>query len=278
MPIWLNLKKIIGTGLITGSALLILMILYKYKYKLNYKRYYKPNMTFNIMTFNLLCPYWNNNEKLNDIKWIKRNNDILNTFKNNKIICDIYCFQEMWCDNIKYMELYNAFFNSLKNEYKLYWLKRGSNKKPDGVGMFINMDKFNIIFANNYDIGNTNRVLQLVCLKHKDSNYNILVGNTHLTFPEDNQDRLKRKAQINDIINKIESNINEAKNDHEIDAVILCGDFNCNYSEHESQTCIENGFQCSFREMNNKYLDINPVTHYNHNKQKVGVDYIFYKS
>ena len=95
------------------------------------------------------------------------------------------------------------------------------------------------------------------------------------------KDYEKRKKQMDTVLKEIDNRVNEFNKENEnnkINTIILCGDFNCNYNENEVQMAIKNGYKSSFRSINPMYLNKNPVTHLNHEKEKVGVDFILYKN
>lgn len=155
----------------------------------------KTISNFSICSFNVWCPQWNGNESQNSKIWIKRHRNILNVLlsKSNQntnesestsaINSDIFCLQEFWCPSNEhpFVLMYKQHF-SLYN-YELFYLKRASNRKPDGIAIAFNKEIFELIeeqpqsstaastvsnpLLHSYDTNFSNRVAIFAHLRHK---------------------------------------------------------------------------------------------------------------
>lgn len=147
---------------------------------------------FNVVTFNLLAPCYKriildssgtSRYRESEIlsKWLKRATDTLEYF--NKELyekSDIIALQEFWLEQ----DYYSLFLNDFnKFGYELFYLQRTGTKR-DSVALVINTNIFEIKGRNDVSLCmHGDRVALILWLYHKQTKQNIIVANTHLSFP-----------------------------------------------------------------------------------------------
>jgi mRNA deadenylase 3'-5' endonuclease subunit Ccr4 len=273
---------------------------------------------FNVVTFNLLAPCYkrmkldstgSSKYRESEIlsKWLKRASGTLEYF--NKELYnkgDIIALQEFWLED-EYCSLFLKDFK--KFGYELHYLQRTGSKK-DSVALAINKSIFEIKGRSDVTLClHGDRVALILWLYHKKTEQNIIVANTHLSFPHSIKDEIRQVKQVEILTNAINVYTNE--NNINGSSQIIAGDFNV---ELQSQVCchlkstglfnsveilspdnsnITNGFNNrNTGSINNGNSIHNPiaipipslssnsdrfVSHRNHRFEELGVDHIFYK-
>ncbi|KAI5952581.1 hypothetical protein KGF54_003448 [Candida jiufengensis] len=204
---------------------------------------------FSIMTFNLLSRHyiWRDVYEQNnpdDLDWTKHRFPLINqTIR--QFNCDIMCFQEM-----EYYVYKRHWSKNFPNEnFKSFYMQKSSpeynsNENTDGVAIFINTERFDVIeehrinygeeilkHEKNYDL--TNDLLKRVIprntvgiiLKLHDKRFNkiLYVTNTHLYWsPEYNDVKI---IQTKLLLNKLNSCRKEMDS-----SVLFLGDLNSNFN------------------------------------------------
>lgn len=188
---------------------------------------------FDIVSFNLLAPVYkrlttknftgrrDREASKNDL-WQDRLAQTMDFFK-QEIYKDtaIIALQEYWLDD-RYRELFEREFRKHGYEYRIM---QRAGTKVDAVALVIKTDVFDILGVENVDLcAMGDRVALLAWLRHKSSGLDVLVANTHLSFPHHVFDRLNQVAQMKHLTSVIEW---FARTHSVTDApVLIMGDFN----------------------------------------------------
>eukprot|EP01084_Bolivina_argentea_P136021 239586_1 len=259
---------------------------------------------FSVCSFNVWCPYWNRdcNESNHPKLWQKRHKNILQLLcntdlkqndddetninntdlkQNEQVIddndnmlkpmnCDIFCIQEFWCDDEEFVKLYRNYLN--KMNYSLHFLTRSANFKPDGVAMIINESKFKVVNKIEYEYTVSNRVAIVMELKHREHGFVLTAGNTHFTYPAAFYDVSIRKNECNQLIKLLDGKVSKHS-----ELMLLSGDFNCDIDGAQCIQCIDNKYLSSFHFCNKPETKTKIVSHFNHKKQSIFCDHIFFK-
>ena len=79
-------------------------------------------------------------------------------------------------------------------------------RKDDALALAIDEDQFEVRETSHVDLCRLNdRVGQIVWLYHKKAKKNIVLANTHLSFPHNEFDRMSQYDQINKLTSAIAS-------------------------------------------------------------------------
>jgi endonuclease/exonuclease/phosphatase family metal-dependent hydrolase len=253
-----------------------------------------------IVTFNVLAPcyhrlasveqhiseqkrnFWHAeaNELESDHKelYTERFNNVTELLRNSDL--DIACIQEFWFT----AEMKRLFEKNLigKGFHHALYLQRTRGRK-DGLAMFINTEKLEIVASKDIlfkDVGH--RVAQLVHVRMKDTHTELIIVNTHLTFPHNDYDEnILRIEQANKITDNLTQYIRELEQEPH---VVIAGDLNTVYSEQpESDECMDkvlahlykSGFRSGYKMVNNSH---DFVSHFSHKNEPVGADYVLVSS
>lgn len=116
-----------------------------------------------------------------------------------------------------------------------------------------------------------NRVALLTCLRFKDlPDRNVVLLNTHLTFPHSSYDKMLRQNQIMKITEFVDGYVDQ--HGLELSPVLITGDFNGGVADPVSAHLRANCYVNTFVHL----TDIDHVeTHLNHRNEKVFVDHIW---
>ncbi len=133
----------------------------------------------------------------------------------------IIALQEYWLDT-RYSALFQKEF--VQNGYEVSLLQR-TGPKVDAVAMMVRSDVFEVLSSENvYLCSIADRVALILWLRHKQTGKNILVVNTHLSFPHSEADRFNQLRQMESLTAFIDS---YAEKQHITAATrIVLGDFN----------------------------------------------------
>ncbi|KAL0490455.1 hypothetical protein AKO1_009551 [Acrasis kona] len=268
---------------------------------------YPCNMTstdvFKVVTFNILAPCYFRSLKsitsgvnFHDAKthelesgnpemYRKRFDLMINMIKtdekptdhNNLFSADVFCLQEFWFTD----EIVHIFENGLmkgNNAYDHSFYMRRPFPKKDGLACFVrSSEKLKVISHKGIDFRDVGeRVAQLLHIQIKDGEQNIIIVNTHLTFPHTKFDEnILRMQQIKSITNAVDEYIKETKIDP---IVMVTGDLNTSTHTKKDLTLEhleKEGYTSSYKKLHGNHSFI---SHFNHNNETVGADYIFYRN
>lgn len=215
---------------------------------------FEPIVEFNIVTFNMLAPCYKRisgeisgsgrRERESDKSpmWNQRATDTIAFFEEELLpSSSILALQEFWL-NEEYSTMFENCF--VQKGYELRTLKR-SGSKMDAVAIAIKKDEFEIKGSEDvYLCSVGDRVALLLWLRHRLTGKNIIVANTHLSFPHNVFDRMNQMRQMR----KLTDAIDRYCKDHKIgpSTKIITGDFN---SEVQSSVCDHlrsSGYQSTF--------------------------------
>jgi hypothetical protein len=215
---------------------------------------YEPIVEFNIVTFNMLAPCYKRisgeisgtgrRERESDKSpmWNQRATDTIAFFEEELLpSSSILALQEFWL-NEEYSTMFENCF--IQKGYDLRTLKR-SGSKMDAVAIAIKKDEFEIKGSEDvYLCAVGDRVALLLWLRHRLTGKNIIVANTHLSYPHNVFDRMNQMRQMR----KLTDAIDRYCKDHKIgpSTKIITGDFN---SEVQSSVCDHlrsSGYQSTF--------------------------------
>ena len=215
---------------------------------------YEPVAEFNVVTFNMLAPCYKRisgessstgrreRESDKSAMWKQRAQETV-TFLEEELLTasSIIALQEFWLDK----EYSSIFANCFKQKgFDIRILKR-SGSKMDAVAIAVKNDVFEIKGSQDvYLCSVGDRVALLLWLCHRETGKNILVANTHLSFPHNVFDRMNQMRQMR----KLTDAIDRYSKDHKIgpSTRIITGDFN---SEVKSSVCDHlksSGYHSSF--------------------------------
>lgn len=215
---------------------------------------YEPVVEFNIVTFNMLAPCYKRisgetsstgrreRESDKSIMWNQRAQETVAFLEKELLTASsIIALQEFWLDK----EYASIFTNCFRQKgFELRTLKR-SGSKMDAVAIAIKSDVFEIKGSLDvYLCSVGDRVALLLWLCHRETGKNILVANTHLSFPHNVFDRMNQMRQMR----KLTDAIDRFSKDHKVGSStrIITGDFN---SEVKSSVCDHlksSGYHSSF--------------------------------
>lgn len=259
---------------------------------------------FNIISFNLLAPVYKRLQSL-DLHTGNRKRESQNQelwrgraqrtvqFLRDEILpdTDILGMQEFWVDP-HYQSIFENDFRS--RGFELRHLQR-SGGKLDAVALAIKKSVFRIVDSDNvYLCTLSDRVALVLWLQHLETGRNVLVANTHLSFPHTALDKLNQIRQMKTLTSTMEEFANRHGITHA--ARIIIGDFNVEYTsavcEHLRSdgyvSCFEVSMPQNSRVAPHSLIDadlaVRPrsqtrslkfVSHRNHRAEELGVDHIF---
>ena len=197
---------------------------------------------FRITSWNLLAPCYKRmstrditsgrrmRESHLQSKWLARAQNTL-SFLREEIYptSSIIALQEFWLDD-KYVSMFTEDFK--RQGFDLRILQR-TGLKDDAVALVINNDVFEIKGSENVSLCTQgDRVALLLWLCHRKTGKNVLIANTHLSFPHNVFDRMNQMRQmqtLTEVIDRYATN-----NVIGLCTRIILGDFNV---EAESPVC-----------------------------------------
>ncbi|XP_031564167.1 uncharacterized calcium-binding protein At1g02270-like [Actinia tenebrosa] len=231
-------------------------------------------ISFRCATFNILAPcynrlkgWWRTWESSQPNLYMKRYQAIVELIAEQPNL-DAICLQEFWFND----DAMDFFERKLGEKYRIIKLKR-QGEKTDGLAILI--DRSARIIAtqslrfNDYGY----RVALLLHLHLPDSDKEVILATTHLSYCHNLFDQYIRMSQAQKVVNGIDSYIQ--KNEISSIPVILTGDFNSPEGNPVYVYVSENGYESSFKNVHGKEA---VVTHKDHTGQQLAVDYIFYKN
>jgi len=216
---------------------------------------------------------------------------------------DIIALQEFWL-NVKYLNIFREEF--YKHGYEMLMLQR-TGTKLDAVVLLVKTNTFEIQKTENVYLCNMrDRVAIMAWLKHKQTGKDVIVANTHLSFPHNNLESISQVQQM-EIITKVMDNFAHRYDISHVTRLVV-GDFNAEMKSRVCDHLRKIGYSSCFeicppfnsqpdstsppatshnnngddvtspfsRSMQNQHYGLTTfVSHRNHLKEDVGVDHIF---
>eukprot|EP00428_Durinskia_dybowskii_P062244 CAMPEP_0170368838 /NCGR_PEP_ID=MMETSP0117_2-20130122/7665_1 /TAXON_ID=400756 /ORGANISM="Durinskia baltica, Strain CSIRO CS-38" /LENGTH=498 /DNA_ID=CAMNT_0010623521 /DNA_START=316 /DNA_END=1812 /DNA_ORIENTATION=- len=203
---------------------------------------YPSSHAFDIVSFNLLAPVYKRLASKNAQTgrrhreagdyglWSDRLSQTMDFFR-NEIYKDtaIIGLQEYWLDT-RYRRMFEEQF--AQHGYEVHVMQR-TGTKVDAVALVIKKDVFEICGSEHIDLCTFgDRVALLLWLRHQSTGFDLLVANTHLSFPHNVLDRMNQVAQMKHLT----SVIDKFSRTHGIEKApaLILGDFNV---ESQSPVC-----------------------------------------
>lgn len=263
---------------------------------------FSVTLQFNVVSFNMLAPVYKRLSSLDIITGFRKressNMDLWRAravktlqFMEDEVFghAEIIGLQELWLDQ-PYLTIFERDFKA--NGYDLHLLQR-TGSKLDAVALAVKHAEFETIASQNVHLCTMgDRVALLLWLRHRDSGRNLLVANTHLSFPHNALDRMNQMQQMQTLTTVME-NFAQSNAISQASRMIM-GDFNV---ESQSPVCdhlrasgYASAFEISPPENGVRRcdgIDIDPmslmamddtvrfVSHRNHRSEELGVDHIF---
>ncbi|PRP87507.1 hypothetical protein PROFUN_00718 [Planoprotostelium fungivorum] len=246
--------------------------------------YHSPPLT--LATFNILAPcYFRKGgtlESADKEAYEKRHEQILNTIIDLNLskeggteYVDIWALQEFWFKP-SFVKMYEDHLT--ERGYSHSYLQRDSGRREDGLAVFFNNKKLELIETSSLlhdEVGH--RVALLLDFRLKEKNGRFILITTHLTFPHSHYDeQILRMEQIETITSGLDSYI--SKNNLKGISVLLCGDLNSPVKKkdpvyiHLTDTC---KFSSTYKSLHGNDAG---CTHYNHLRQEASADFIFLRN
>jgi endonuclease/exonuclease/phosphatase family metal-dependent hydrolase len=267
------------------------------------KQLYRLNFT----TFNILCPSYRVLEHLGQEE---RHHPFVVEFRKQKMIeflrtsvprdylSGIIFLQELWFDRRDYMdELLSVFSGEVVDFHHSSFNQR--HKKPDGIGILVPKDEYDVKSTRQVTFPRGNRVALLASLVHKASRTPLLIGTLHLTFPHNERSRgiqLEQAACFLEELDAFEREERERLQEgtRREGLVVVAGDFNGELSSDQLQLFLQSGFRSSLqehfkqrrrreeeeeekREQEEEEREFPFISHLAHTGAEVGVDHILFK-
>jgi endonuclease/exonuclease/phosphatase family metal-dependent hydrolase len=259
---------------------------------------YFTQSKFNVVSFNLLAPCYKRlpirdaltgyriRESTKPELWKERVAE-LRLFLRNEIynVTEIVAFQEFWLEE-QYLSLFREDLEEFG--FEIHMLQR-TGKKLDAVALMIKKKTFEILESKNIFLCNIgDRVALLLWLRHRSTNKNLLVANTHLSFPHNDLDRLNQMKQMKLLTNTIDqfARTNGIKNATRM----VMGDFNVESASPVCDHLRDVGYSSCFEVTTDGNCDAKTgqersdgqsnekkkfVSHRTHKCEDLGVDHIF---
>jgi endonuclease/exonuclease/phosphatase family metal-dependent hydrolase len=207
------------------------------------------------VSFNLLAPVYKrlttknaltgrrHREAEHDALWNERLAQTMDFFKSEIYQnAAIIALQEYWLDG-RYRQIFEKQFH--KHGYECRIMQR-LGSKVDAVALAIKTDTFEVCGAENINLCTFgDRVALLLWLRHRSTGFDLLVANTHLSFPHNVLDRMNQVAQMKHLTRVID----QFSHKHKIEKapVLIMGDFNveghspvCDHLRHSGYySCFE---------------------------------------
>lgn len=171
------------------------------------QEHYTPIAEINVVSFNMLAPVYKRLSQLdittgyrkreasNTQLWKARSEQTINFFKQNLFSStDIIGLQEFWLTDDHYLHFFTKAFKDY--DYGMYSLQR-TGDKSDAVVILVKNTVFEMLQSENVYLCNEgDRVALLLWLRHRITGKEILVANTHLSFPHTLSDRMNQMQQM----------------------------------------------------------------------------------
>eukprot|EP00667_Euglena_gracilis_P005083 EG_transcript_5111 len=230
---------------------------------------------FSITTMNVLAPIHRRladgtREAAHPELYVSRNVRILELLLQDP--ATLICLQEVWICSKELVAMYQGALGPAG--YNMYFTPR-TNCRGDGLLTLVAADRFDVldqcrVFYN--DCGD--RVAHLLRLRAKGSapgTNELLLINTHLMFPHDENARLIRLRECT----KLLAFLHQYTTQHDAAGlpVVICGDWNGRPGGHVARFMQSQGFVSVYDTVANPRTPW--VSHLNHHGAAVGVDYVW---
>ncbi|CAM9688172.1 unnamed protein product [Chrysoparadoxa australica] len=188
---------------------------------------------------------------------------------------DLICLQEFWCQSEEYQSVMR---NRLQAKYDFHLLKR-PGKKQDGIAVLCRKGRFAVLSSQGARLSDHgDRVALMLHLQEQGGKgQELLLANTHLSFPHNAIDRSKQMAQIQRLTQGLEDFATKCSPLPHPDAPrIIVGDLNVEENDPVCLHLSESGYRNAYR---THYRDgRRAVSHLTHRGEALMVDHVFYKS
>ena len=164
-------------------------------------------------------------------------------FLENELLLNssIVALQEFWLRD-EYASIFEKGFKKLG--FDTFTLRR-TGQKTDAVAFMIKSSDFEMIQRKDISLCRLgDRVALLLWLRHKKSGKNVLVANTHLTFPHNMFDRSNQLRQMRILLDSIENFVEE--NEVGPATRVVTGDFNVEGHSPVCEHLRQAGYQSCF--------------------------------
>ncbi|CAM9175264.1 unnamed protein product [Phaeothamnion confervicola] len=237
--------------------------------------------------------------------WRRRVSDTVDFISSELADSDILAFQEYWFDSPHY---HGIFRESLEPAYNFHALRR-SGGKVDGVAVLLKRGRFDVLGRRGLSLGDFgNRVALLLHLRIRGAaagnavaasdgscggygggdgsagETELLVVNTHLTFPHNAEDRAAQVRQIQ----RLTAGVDAYRRERGVPAAtptLLVGDLNADENDPVCEYLRASGFCGAWAEAKAASTAAvsappvvpsrGPVTHMNHRGEEVMADHVF---
>lgn len=179
---------------------------------------------------------------------------------------DVMCLQEFWfhADHLKLWQQCG-----IHHSYEMQIAKREGNK-DDGCVIFYKRNMFKLIWEEKWIPSYwSTRIAQALRLAHAESGQEILLINTHLSFPHNYYSKIVQDREIKGILDYLRLRLSASC---PTPNVFLLGDFNANPRSSIYAHLLENGFVSAFYA---KHQREPVISHHTHAGQHVSCDFIF---
>ena len=242
------------------------------------------------VTFNMLAPCYKRlaerdllgrNRREADVDWRERADETL-TFFEGQLLQDfqIVSLQEFWLQD-EYQKQFKRLVSRLG--YSLHTLRRHPTRKEDAVATMVQTSVFHVKSYDNIFLCSTSdRVALVLWLEHRETKKNIIVANTHLSFPHSARDMDNQMSQMKFLLQAIDNFATSKCGCPEATRIVM-GDFNVESSSEVCDLLRLGGYRSC--------IDTSPppivrgddkvsrrfVSHRTHRHEDLGVDHIFFK-
>eukprot|EP00794_Sanderia_malayensis_P009793 gene9793-10792_t len=234
--------------------------------------------TLKFGTFNLLAPcykvihsregitWWGGKKESSDPDLFLQRYDQIFKILDDLPSFDFLCLQEFWFHS----EIAELFEKRVGDRYVIYKHKRPA--KNDGVAMLVGRKYIvkDVEYIKFNDVGM--RVALLMHLINSETNQEVLVVTTHLTYLASALDNFLRMTQAKKVLQAIDLYISSL--DKKDIPLFLCGDFNGEQKGPIYEYLTDAGFISAYKACHGSEPR---VTHSDHNGVLMCVDYVFYK-
>jgi hypothetical protein len=198
--------------------------------------HYTASGQFSIVSFNMLAPVYKRLSSMDLVSgyhkresqyeeiWKARANKLKKFFENEifTIPADIIALQEFWLEE-RYLNIFREQFYAAG--YQLYMLQR-TGSKADAVIFVIKTSSFEVKMIENIYLCNMrDRVAIMLWLIHKETGKQLLIANTHLSFPHNHVEQAEQLQQV-EMITKFMEHFSNKYSIHNSSTRIIVGDLN----------------------------------------------------
>lgn len=259
---------------------------------------YKKLSELKIVTFNMLAPCYKRlptpdlphqndipilrrasiRESSKDFVWKDRARRCIDFFDAELVTADIIALQEFWLEE----EYASLFYAAMRCKgYQCQTLQR-SGSKSDAVAILIKSDLFKVMKQKNIELSRFgDRVALLLWLRYQQAGetHDIIIANTHLSFPHNDFDRANQMEQMKTLTEAIDDFV--AVNALYRSTRLILGDFNVVSSSavcwHLRKSGYSSCLEVSAPAEEGVTVDTF-ISHRTHRREDLGVDHIFVRN